>query len=199
MRISILSIFLFSLSLNVMAQKKGNNTLLHCDSLSWGAYGGPRVSLINPVGNTAIMVGGHGAVVLNSQFAIGGFGQGMTGSSDFNGAFYGYDSPLELSMGYGGIFLEYMPFRHKLLHPSFSLPIGLGGASVKEVNSNSKISSTTLVAFTPRVGLDINLGQNAVVSLFAGYQFLKTNDDFLLAEHTLSGWELGINVKLGKF
>ena len=199
MRISILSIFLFSLTLNVVAQKKENNTLLHCDSLSWGAYGGPRVSLINPVGKTAFMVGGHGALVLNSQFAIGGFGQGMIGFSDFNGARYGDDNPLELSMGYGGIFLEYMPFRHKLLHPSFSLPIGLGGASVKDVNSDSKISKTTLVAFTPRVGFDFNLGQTAVISLFAGYQFIKTNDVFMIAEQDLSGWELGINVKLGKF
>jgi len=199
MRISILSIFLFSLSLNVIAQSKEIQTLQSSNSLSWGAYGGPRVSLINPVEKTAFMVGGHGALVLNSQFAIGGFGQGMTGSSDFNGARYGYDNPLELSMGYGGIFLEYMPFRHKLLHPSFSLPIGFGGASVKDVSSDSRISKTTLVAFTPRVGFDFNLGKTAVVSLFAGYQFIKTNDDFMIGENKLSGWELGINVKLGKF
>lgn len=198
MRISILSILLFLLSLNVMAQKK-DKTLVHSDILSWGAYGGPRISLINPVGKTAFMVGGHGAIVLNSKFALGGFGQGMTGSSDFNGALYGHDNTLELSMGYGGIFLEYMPFRHKLLHPSFSLPIGLGGASVKEVSSDSKISKTTLVVFTPRVGFDVNLGKSAVVSLFAGYQFIKTNDDFMIAENNLSGWELGINLKFGKF
>jgi hypothetical protein len=199
MRISILSILLFSLSLNVMAQKKENNTFLHSDSLSWGAYGGPRISLINRAANTAFMVGGHGGVVLNSEFTLGGFGQGMTGSSDLNGTLYGYDNPLELSLGFGGIFLEYMPFRHKLLHPSFSLPIGLGGASIKEENSDSKISKTTVAVFTPRVGFDFNLSQSAVVSLFAGYQFIKTYDDFLIAEHDLSGWELGINLKLGTF
>jgi hypothetical protein len=199
MRISILSIFFFSLSLNVMAQKKENNTLLHCDSLSWGAYSGPRISIINPIGKTAFMVGGHAAVVLNSKFALGGFGQGMIGSSEFDGAPYGYDNSLELNMRYGGLFLEYMPFRHKLLHPSFSLPIGFGGASVKDVSSDSRISKTTLVAFTPRVGFDFNLGKTAVVSLFAGYQFIKTNDDFMIGENKLSGWELGINVKLGKF
>ncbi|AEV31288.1 hypothetical protein Oweho_0266 [Owenweeksia hongkongensis DSM 17368] len=199
MRISILAIFLISLSLNVFAQSKEIQTLQNCDSLSWGAYGGPRTSIINPVGKTAFMAGGQGAIVLNSQFALGGFGQGMTGSSEFDGVPNGYDNPLELSMGYGGIFLEYMPFRHKILHPSFSLPIGLGGASVQEVNSDSKISKTTLVAFTPRVGLDFNISKSAVVSLFAGYQFIKTNDDFMIADHDLSGWELGISVKLGKF
>jgi len=199
MRISILSIFLFSLSLNVMAQPKEINTLQNLDSLSWGAYGGPRISIINPVGKTAFMAGGQGAIVLNSQFALGGFGQGMAGSSEFDGAPYGHDDPLELSMGYGGVFLEYMPFRHKLLHPTISLPIGLGGASVKQLNSDTKISKTSLIAFTPRVGLDFNISKSAVVSLFAGYQFIEANDNFMIDNNDLSGWELGISVKLGKF
>ena len=67
------------------------------------------------------------------------------------------------------------------------------------MSSDSKISKTTLVVFTPRVGFDVNLGKSAVVSLFAGYQFIKTNDDFMIAENNLSGWELGINLKFGKF
>lgn len=198
MKNGILSLLLIVSSFSfAQSETKADSTTN--EKLNWGAYGGPRVSLINPVGKTAFMVGGHGAVVLNSKFALGGFGQGMTGSPDFNGAVYGYDNPLEISMGFGGIFLEYMPFRHKLLHPSFSLPIGLGGASVRDVSSDAKISKTTLVAFTPRVGFDFNLGKTAVVSLFAGYQFIKTKDGFMIDGNKLSGWELGINVKLGKF
>jgi hypothetical protein len=199
MKIATLSLFALLLSLHANAQSNEVQTLQSPDSLTWGAYGGPKISLINPMNKTAFMIGGHGGLVVNSQFALGGFGQGMTGSTEFDGAPYGYDNALELNMGYGGIFLEYMPFRHKLFHPSISLPIGFGGASVTPLDEASKISKTSLWAISPRVGLDLNISKNAAVSLFGGYQFIKTNDDFIIAENILGGWELGMSLKLGKF
>lgn len=199
MKIATLSLFALLLSLHAHAQPKEIQTLQSPDSLTWGAYGGPKISLINPMNKTAFLIGGQGGVVLNSKFALGGFGQGMTGNTQFDGQKYGYDETLELSMGYGGIFLEYMPFRHKILHPSVALPIGLGGASVKEVNYDAKISKTSLVTIAPRIGLDFNISKSAVVSLFAGYNFIYANDNFMLANGDLSSWEFGISVKLGKF
>lgn len=199
MRTTTLSIFLFLLSLNIKAQTIETLTLPGCDTISWGAYGGPKISLITPMNKSAIMLGGQGAVVLNNQFALGGFGQGMTGSTSFDGTPYGHDESLELSMGYGGIYLEYMPFRNKLFHPSISLPVGLGGASVSTKDSETKISKSSILTFTPRIGLDFNVGENAVISLFAGYQLISAKDDFLVENHKLSGWELGLCVKLGKF
>ncbi len=199
MKPSILCIFILSLSLNISAQTNNIKGIKSLDTISRGAFGGPKVSLINPVDKNAVMVGGQGALVLNSKFALGGFGQGMAGSTQFNGQKYGYNNPLELSMGYGGIFLEYMPFRHKLFHPSLSLPVALGGASITNIDGDTKISKTTLWSISPRIGMDFNINRYATVSLFAGYNFIKANESFMIANNDLSSWEIGLCVKLGSF
>lgn len=199
MKSTFLSIFILSLSLNINAQTNSVQSLKSLDTISRGAFGGPKVSLINPVNKNAVMVGGQGALVLNSKFALGGFGQGMAGATQFDGHKYGYNHNLELSMGYGGIFLEYMPFRHKLFHPSLSLPVALGGASITNIESDTKISKTSLWSISPRLGIDFNINTNATVSLFAGYNFIKTHDSFMIANNDLSSWEIGLCVKLGSF
>lgn len=170
-----------------------------CDSISWGAYGGPMLHMAHPSGTVSMLVGGQGAVVLNRQFALGGFGLGNTVPGRFNGAHLGYDEDLELSMGYGGVFLEYMFIRENPFHPSISLPVGLGGASVKKAGDDEKISTTRLFVFSPRLNFEFNLGENAVISFFTGYQIISSRDNFIISDDALSNWEYGINLKLGNF
>lgn len=166
---------------------------------NWGAYGGTLLQLSNPGDETSLFVGGQGAIVLNSKFVLGAFGLGSPGSAKLSGSSYGYDQDLELSMGYGGIYLEYIIGRHKLFHPSVSLPVGIGRASVKQDGSDDKISKTSLLTFSPRLNLEFNLGNNALIAIFGGYQLLSAENQFLVSSNDLSSWQYGVCLKLGQF
>lgn len=199
MRTTLLTFITLFLILTANAQKKETPNPSSKYTCNWGAFGGPKISWVNPLGKSTIMIGGQGGVTINKQFTFGGFGQGMAGRSNFEGQDYGYDQTLGLSMGYGGVFLEYSPFSHWKLHPTFTLPIGFGGASVKAKDAANKIAKTNLMSVSPRFGLDFNVQEHARLSVFAGYNFIKTNSNFLIKDSDLSSWEIGLCVKLGSF
>ncbi|WP_417593387.1 hypothetical protein [Owenweeksia hongkongensis] len=97
----------------------------------------------------------------------------MTGS-EFDGVPYGYDNPLELSMGYGEYFGIHA-FSTKFC--TFHCPSAWEAPRLRKLILIPK-SPNHLVSIYPRVGFDFNISKSAVVSLFAGYQLIKTTDDF---------------------
>lgn len=43
----------------------------------------------------------------------------------------------------------------------------------------------------------MNIGKNAIISIFGGYQLLEAENNFLISSKELYGWEYGICLKVG--
>jgi len=83
-------------------------TLFESGSYKSGGYGAPEVKFTNVNDKFGVLVGGRGAWILNSTFAIGGAGYGLVTSHSISDYFTREDTVAYLRTGYGGLYLSYI-------------------------------------------------------------------------------------------
>lgn len=164
----------------------------------WGAYGGMQVSSSAPFAQPVLWVGGHGAVVYDSHWAIGAFGSGAVNNVSVSGLEFNQNADLSLNMGFGGLFLEYIRPRKKPYIPSVRIPFGIGGISLEDIAEN-KVAKSDLYSFSPRLNWEFHLNDYFCIGFFSGYQMLWAKDNVTFNQNDLSSWEYGLSFKIGRF
>ncbi len=166
---------------------------------SYGGYGAPMVGASMMGKYWGVMVGGKGGLIRNHHFGVGGIGAAVIGNSASSITDTTYTKKdtthftHNLSMGYGGIYLEYIFNYDSPIHVSFPLNICVGGVLAGGDRSSSKIKSSSVFIVEPGINIEFNFAKHFVPALNVSYKIISGNST------NLSGIHVGLVFKLGKF
>ena len=142
-------------------------------------------------------IGGGGGVVIGSFFA-GAYGLAALDYSVIVDDNLKVD---QVDLAHGGMWLGLAYKPHAVLHPYISSRIGLGAVNIK-VNQPSDPFDTSdrILAFTPEVGLELNLTRWFRINGTVGYRMVRgTQGDRKYTDDDFSGWFAGFGIRLGWF
>ncbi len=141
-----------------------------------GGFGGTVVKFSQIDGEFAVFAGGYGGWLINHTFMIGAGGYGLTNREP------------ELTMGYGGVILEYIAPSNNLIHFFGNVLIGAG--------SEGQGAEQEFFVVEPAVHLELNVTKNVRVGMGGSYRYISglghRNSD-------LRGPSASFTIKFGKF
>ena len=153
---------------------------------------------------TALLVGGHGGVILNNKFTIGLGGYGITTRAKFKSL--DNQENLYLSGGYGGLLLGYSIFSKEIFHLNFPILFGGGGLDILEDEDNifsngfdNITESTGFFIVEPGVELEINVASFFRLAIGGTYRFIEGANLDNINNSDLEDWSTHISFKFGKF
>lgn len=213
MKKKILSLMLstvvgITFSQNEMRTLFNRDTTAKADT--YGAFGAPFAGFTHLDKGDAIIVGGKGGVTKNHHFTFGGVGTAVIGNKRFN-----YDeiqkdvagldsivpSSTHISMGYGGLFIEYTFDHTSPVHISIPVNFQVGGVNaissnekINEATAGTKVRSSSVFVVEPGLSFDFNFYKFFVPSLNIGYRFVSGS-----YATQLSGVYGSLILKFGKF
>lgn len=143
--------------------------------------------------------GGGGGLLMDCGLFIGAFGKGGSvskRSEAFNG------EEVDLSTGYGGIWLGGHPFKDKVIHPKWGLQIGYGSVdgTIDEYVDGKydlKVMKDDIFVISPDLGIGVNVTDNLMLDLSAGYRVVKgleKNEKLGLRKDDLNGFQGKVGV-----
>ncbi len=209
-KIFLTLLFLFSSSA-LFAQEE---TLFGTDSITFGGYGAVSVRFTPVKGETGVLVGGYGGILLNSQLMIGGGGFGLVNdikASPAANAFYNPSHDLFLEFGYGGGIIEYTIIPHKLMHATFGVLVGGGAATYRynmwndnwswmDATSSSTTKTDVFFVVEPSVNIELNMISWMRMDLGGSYRFVTGVGSLVdLQNSDLRGGSVNLTFKFGKF
>jgi len=160
-------------------------------------FGAPLNSWGSINGKFAAFNGGGGAVLLNRQFFIGGYGlelENKVKTSELRG------TGSQLQMEHGGLWIGYDCNSNRLIHPTVSLKTGWGTASLTDGNGRNEYARASIFAIEPEMGMEINIAKFFKIALTGSYRIIQSNDrlDGFNLKH-LNGFALNTSLKFGWF
>jgi len=187
-----------------------------------GGWGAPEFKVSQVNNKTSLLLGGKGGWVINHKFVIGAAGYGMTSNNTFD---YTEDledldgnlvldstRTLDLSMGYGGVFFEYVMSPKKLFHLTFPLLIGAGRSRIKtktffdanvvdpeDWTQYDYVESTGFFVLEPGVNIELNMTKVFRLDLGVSYRYISCTDLQRLSNNDLSDFSFNLGLKFGKF
>ncbi|TRX49315.1 hypothetical protein FNH22_27195 [Fulvivirga sp. M361] len=155
----------------------------------------------------ALFLGGHGGVILNKHFILGGGGYGLTTKNDFEVTNDNITEKFDLFGGYGGLVLGYIIAPKEIIHVSFPILIGAGGVEVVDdsrpiVNDlRATIERSAFFVVEPSVEIEMNITGFLRISANGGYRYVEGVDLDVnnISNNDLSSWTAGVSFKFGKF
>ncbi len=147
-----------------VAQERKEPETLMSGEVEHGFYLSPDVKFSEVDDRFAAFVGLHGGWIFNNKFMVGFGGHGLTNQPD------------RLTMGYGGLVVEYFAFPEKLWHFSVRGLIGGGEADRQRCRCNR-----TFFVAEPEFNLMLNVTTRFHLGFGAGYRYIRNggsrNDD----------------------
>ncbi|MFQ5707351.1 MAG: hypothetical protein ACE5HO_07870 [bacterium] len=191
---TVLHLLLMGLPLSLLAQ---DETLIN-GKIESGGYGALVLKTTQIKDEMGLMVGGSGGWILNHSFVIGGAGYGLVTNVGSNQIVFGNDT--FLNMGYGGLWLEYIPEPRKLWHVSFNILVGAGGLNLRSRNfSRNFFEWDSFFVAEPGAVLMLNITHHFRVGLGASYRFVDGVDLGDVSDNDVSGAAANVFFKFGKF
>ncbi len=154
-----------------------------------GGWGGPVITFTSINGQFAVLAGGRGAWIINSTFAIGVAGYGLTNEIQLTSGL----PARQFELGYGGLDLEYIVASDNLVHFSVNTLIGGGGISPLAEPTDG------IFALQPQVNVDVNITSFFRVALGGGYRWIADVDSPNVDNGTFSAGFGSLTFKFGKF
>jgi len=187
-----------------------------------GGFGAPEFKVSQVNNKTSLLFGGKGGWIINHKFVIGGAGYGMTSKNTFDytedledldgNMVFDSTRTLNLSMGYGGVYLEFIMLPKKLFHLTFPLLIGSGGSDIsaktyydantvdpEDWTQYEQIESTGFFILEPGVNVQLNMTKFMRLDLGVSYRFITGTDLQRLSNNDLSDFSFNLALKFGKF
>jgi hypothetical protein len=195
MRKTFLLIALFSFSL--FAQKI--ETLAGGDEMIIGGFGGPTFQATSIAGETAFLMGGEGAMIVNHTFGVGGAGYGLINEIERN------DNSVKskIKFGYGGVKFYYVSNYDKLFHFTAALLIGAGGINEEEkdvITGHEEENETDkLFLLIPALGVEMNVTKIFRIEFAAKYRYVNGVDLENYSDKDFSGLTISLFFKFGRF
>ena len=167
-----------------------------------GDFGGPDIKLSTLNDKSALFIGGKGGWIINHTFVIGGAGYGLVNNiatSPFH-----TESDYSLTMGYGGLYLEYIHNSDKLFHFTIHSLIGGGGAQYRKESSYNPDQyfygkQSAFFVLEPGVSMMLNITQYFRLGLGLNYRYISGLDMEGLSSKELSAPSATITFKFGSF
>jgi hypothetical protein len=174
--------------------------------VSHSYYVAPLLQLTHWQDRSGVMIGGKGAWMMNQKFGLGLAGFGLMSKNSIgeidqsNNAF--------LQAGYGGVLLEYIPHPERLVHFSFPLVVGMGGAAYTNNamgrNNTGSYSyevydTDTFFVLEPGLQAELNLARFMRLGLAFTYRFAKGVNLPVSTDKDMSAPSFSLIVKFGKF
>ena len=177
-------------------------TLLAGD-VTQGGFGGPVLVYSRVRDTDVIFFGGRGGWIANHRFVLGAGGFAMTSRMPAPaGAPLGGDN-LRLDFGYGGLWLEYILWPHKVLHASFGTLVGGGAAiynrAIRAEGEDREVISDVVFVVDPVVSAEVNVLRFLRVSAGVGYRYVGSVNLVGLEKDDLSGFTASVMLKFGNF
>ncbi len=183
-------------ALPVLAQEE---TLLK-GKIQSGGFGGPVVKFTQIKDEFSVFVGGRGGWIINHTFVIGAGGYGLVNDNIEMGRTL-LGNPIYLTMGYGGLELEYIKNSDKLIHWSILALIGGGGVDEREkgVGYGESFDGDAFFIFEPAVNLELNVTTFFRICMSGSYRFIAGTDFRGIHNDDLIAPTAALTFKFGKF
>lgn len=165
-----------------------------------GGFGGPIYRVTQVSGETMVLAGGGGAMLINRRFAIGGMGVG--GTSAVDAILGGVPTRGEMDFGYGGLTLEVITRPSKLVHATYGVLLGGGGISVWPDDRRPRSTFDETESFglaEPQLSAEVNIVRWMRIGVSGGYRFVFGSEETRLANTNLSGASGSVVFRFGKF
>ena len=128
-------------------------------------FGAPIFEFSSFQGEFAFSTGGGGAVLINNQFFIGGYGLGMVSMNELNYSVYSMSSRISYPhtvFGHGGLWMGYILQPNKVIHLALSTKIGFGGITYSNNTfgnwwDENEWAVDGVFVFTPQAEVELNL------------------------------------------
>jgi len=201
MRLLIIFITFFSFYSISISQEQ----TLFSDQKSSGGFGGPVIKVTSVRDQAALFIGGRGGWIYGHSFIIGGGLYGTLTEVDAAENAMPVEGPLDISLGYGGLELEYIFNSHQLIHYNFYILIGAGVAKyVKDVGpvfeSNEQAGESDLVfALEPAVSAEMNITEWLRIGAGVSYRLITGVNQPGIENNELSGITGKLTFKYGNF
>jgi hypothetical protein len=178
-------------------------TLFHKDSTkikSFKGYGEMFVKGTQLKSQLFAVIGGRGGFMFNRKIAFGGVGAGYLTPSGFKGDNLAGNpaADLNLKMGSGGIFFEYIHKIESLVHFSIPLSFIIGNVEVTD-DTGARIEGSRVLMIEPGVNIEFNFSKILIISLTGSYRIAKVNTLTNLNNQDMSGFVIGLVGKFGSF
>ncbi len=209
MKRTIIIYTLLLLSTSAFAQDRNGEyrTLFGGDGIkSHGGYGAVSTGYSRIANRDAILIGGHGAWLIDHRIGIGISGTGFMTERRHDAVL---DNRYLLAGGYGGLRLEYILMPNSPIHLSIPMVVGAGGVGYSRSNVdfeiNNAVDSHGFFLFEPGIELELNVIKLMRISFGASYRFtsdvsLKYADaNRIVGTDALRGFSGSISFKFGKF
>jgi hypothetical protein len=188
--ILFIPMFVFSQSKDVKSKSK-----------TISAYGGPLINFTQVDKNWGLMIGGKGGILINKKFSSGGIGMGMVKNPVYNEDRISDETstPLEVSLGAGGMFLEY--FLNFNIPVSLSIPINImaGGVSLKDKFKDKEIESSSIFILEPGINMELKVSKHFIPTINVSYRQVYGSSLTYLDNHDISGINIGLILRVGNF
>lgn len=165
------------------------------------SFGEPFIKTNSIDGQTRILIGGQGGLILNwgnteshHQMAVGGFGNGMAGELVISSV---DESDRTLSMGFGGVFVEYLHRPMSKLHFSLPLYLGIGSLSIKDGDTGDRIEKSNIITIDPGINLAYNVSSFLTIGVNLGHRWVKAKDLTYITNTDVSNINYGIQFRFG--
>lgn len=160
--------------------KKSDKVKTDKPEKSIGGYGAPFVGVTSLDNDLAIMVGAKGGVIVNHKFGFGGIGgatistenKNFTAASLTNSTEENQKTTNNLTLGYGGVFFEYIIGYDKPVHVSLPLNIMAGGVNAGLAGDSLTTETSAVMVIEPGINLEFNFTSFFVPALNLGYRFV---------------------------
>lgn len=162
---------------------------------SSGGFGGPAFKLTRVNGQATFMFGGGGAWLINHVFAIGGGGYGMMVPVDPPAP----NEDLNLGIAYGGTFLEYIHRWEEVVHLTFSLFLGGGGATIEDPETSENVEEDGFFVLEPGVNAELNILPQLRLTAGISYRYTAGVDMASLSSTDLNCFSFNLFLKFGRF
>jgi hypothetical protein len=171
-----------------------------------GGFGGPVVKFTEIDDEFAVLIGGRGGWIINHSFVIGGGGYGLV-NQDIDEREISPDTTIYMTMGYGGIDLEYIASPNDLIHLTISTLIGAGGIDYMmksryndwETGNYANNDGDAFFVFEPGINAELNVMKFFRADLGISYRYINGIETSGLSDSDLNGIAANITLKFGKF
>jgi hypothetical protein len=158
------------------------------------------------------MPGFAGGIIMNRNIKLGLIGKTLSYYDTFLQYDDIFDEPVYLVGGYGGLFMEASPIDRKVLHISFPLIIGGGGAEYLSMDTypefedegeidydHRQMSNSPYWVVEPGANIEVNVA--GFMRLYAGYSYrwmmgLKLENT---ESNAFNGSNFNFGIRFGKF
>ena len=183
------------MTLPIFAQEK---TLISGDIES-GGYGGPVLQVTQINKQSAVLVGGVGGWIINHTIVLGGGGYGLVTDVDtkYPDPFFG---SRYLSVGYGGLYIEYIASSDEVVHLTFGALVGGGSVGFKNQDMfDVNRSMDQFFVLEPNIQINLNVTEFFRISAGANYRWVSGVQNAITSDADLSGPSGMLVLRFGTF